>query len=172
MRAFKRLKGSYAILAIKEGKDEIIGIRKDSPFVVGIAEHGTFFASDIPSFLEWTKNVMYLYNYDIVIAGKEGVRVYNEGREVFRPIDTVEWDIEQAKKGEFRHFMMKEITEQVETVMRAIKQDRAVVSAIVDEMKNAFGIFFVGCGSSYHEASRAYNMHLDHLRKQIAKRSW
>jgi glucosamine--fructose-6-phosphate aminotransferase (isomerizing) len=150
MSAFKRLKGSYAILAIKEGEDKIIGIRKDSPLVVGLAEHGTFFASDIPSFLEWTKNVMYLYNYDIVIAGKEGIRVYNEGLEVSRPIDTVEWDIEQAKKGEFRHFMMKEISEQAETVMKAIKQDRAVVSAIVDEMKSAFGIFFVGCGSSYH----------------------
>jgi glucosamine--fructose-6-phosphate aminotransferase (isomerizing) len=168
MRAFKRLKGSYALLAIKEGEDKIIGIRKDSPLVVGLAEHGTFFASDIPSFLEWTKNVIYLYNYDIVIAGKEGIRVYNEGLEVFRPIDTVEWDIEQAKKGEFRHFMMKEISEQAETVMKAIKQDRAVVRAIVDEMKNAFGIFFVGCGSSYHASlagsylfSKEVKMHIN-----------
>lgn len=168
MTAFNSLKGSYAILAIKEGEDRIIGIRKDSPLVVGIADHGTFFASDIPSFLEWTKNIMYLYNYDFIIAGKEGIRVYNEGREVFRPIDTVEWDIEQAKRGEFRHFMMKEISEQAETVMKAMKQDRAVVSAIVNEMKNAFGIFFVGCGSSYHASlagsylfSKVVKMHVN-----------
>lgn len=164
IEAFNSLEGSYAILVIKEGEERIIGIRKDSPLVVGVADHGTFLASDIPSFLEWTKKVMYLYNNDLVIAGKEGIRVYNGGVEVFRPIDTVEWELEQAKKGEFRHFMMKEITEQAETVMKAIKQDRAVVQAIVNEMENAFGIFFVGCGSSYH-ASLAGS----YLFSQVAK---
>lgn len=149
-RAFDSLKGNYAILAVKGDEEKIIGVRKDSPLVVGVAEDGIFFASDIPSFLEWTNKVMYLHNSDVVIAENGGVKVYNEGEEVFRPTDTVVWGVEQSKKGDFKHFMMKEISEQIETVMRAIQQDTKVVEDIVAEIKNAHGVFFVGCGSSYH----------------------
>jgi glucosamine--fructose-6-phosphate aminotransferase (isomerizing) len=149
-KAFSSLEGSYAVLAIKEDEEKIVGARKDSPLVLGIAEHGIFLASDIPSFLEWTNKVMYLDNYDFIIAENGGVRVYNDGKEVLRQIDTVGWDIEEAKKGEFKHFMMKEMSEQAETVMRALLQNKNTVRDIVDEIKNAFGVFFVGCGSSYH----------------------
>ena len=150
-RAFLSLKGSFAVLVVKEGERSIIGVRKDSPLVLGIAAHGIFLASDIPSFLEWTKNVVYLHNYDFIVANEKGFRVENllEGA-VYRPIDTVEWDYEQAKKGEYEHFMLKEITEQAETIKRAIQQDEEVIKSVVEAIKNAFGVFFVGCGSSYH----------------------
>ena len=150
MKAFSSLEGSYAILALKEDEDKIVGVRKDSPLVLGVAEHGIFLASDIPSFLEWTNKVMYLSNYDFIIAEKGGIKVYNEGKEVLRQIDTIGWNIEEAKKGEFKHFMMKEMSEQAETVMRALLQDENIVRDIVDEINNALGVFFVGCGSSYH----------------------
>ena len=150
MKAFSSLEGSYAILALKDDEDKIVGARKDSPLVLGVAEHGIFLASDIPSFIEWTNKVMYLSNYDFIIAENGGVKVYNEGKEVLRQIDTVGWNIEQAKKGEFKHFMMKEMNEQAETVMRALQQDRNTVWDIADEINNAWGVFFVGCGSSYH----------------------
>lgn len=149
-KAFSSLKGSYAILALKEDERKIVGVRKDSPLVLGIAEHGIFLASDIPSFLEWTNKVMYLNNYDFIIAENGGVKVYNDGIEVLRQVDTIGWNIEEAKKGKFKHFMMKEMSEQAETVMRALLQDKNTVQDIVDEIKNAFGVFFVGCGSSYH----------------------
>ncbi|HUV79660.1 MAG TPA: glutamine--fructose-6-phosphate transaminase (isomerizing) [Candidatus Bathyarchaeia archaeon] len=150
MKAFSSLEGSYAILALKADEDKIVGARKDSPLVLGIAEHGIFLASDIPSFLEWTNKAMYLNNYDFIIAENGGVKVYNDGIEVLRQIDTVGWNIEEAKKGEFKHFMMKEMSEQAETVMRALLQDENTARDIVDEINNALGVFFVGCGSSYH----------------------
>jgi len=151
IKAISRLEGSYAVLAIKAGEKKILAARKNSPLVVGIADHGIFLSSDIPSFLEWTKKVVYLHDYDVVIADRSGFRVYNlvEG-EVSRPIDTVEWDAEQIKKGGFEHYMLKEILEQTETIQRAIHQDESVVNRIVDEIKRAYGMFFVGCGSSYH----------------------
>ena len=151
VNAISKLDGSYAVLAIKADEDKILAARKGSPLVVGIADHGVFLASDIPSFLEWTKKVVYLHDHDVVIADRNGVRIYNliEG-EVSRPIDTVEWDAEQIKKGGFDHYMLKEILEQSETVQRAIQQDESVVNEIVEEIKKAYGIFFVGCGSSYH----------------------
>jgi len=153
MNAFKQLKGSYAVLAICEGEKKIVAARKDSPLVLGLLDHCTFFASDVSSFLEWTKDVVYLENHDFVVATENNVRYYNllDG-EVMRPVDTVEWDVEQTKKGNFEHFMLKEIAEQAETIQRAIVQDRSVVDGIVDEVRRGFGVFFVGCGSSYNAA--------------------
>ena len=146
----KRLKGSYAILAIKADENVILGARKSSPLVLGICEHGTFLSSDIPSFLEHTKDVVYLYDDDVIEASPDGFNVFSNGAKVHRPIDTVKWDVEHAKKGKFEHFMLKEIMEQTETVQRAIQQDETVVKHISKTFKNAKGIFFVGCGSSYH----------------------
>jgi len=75
--AFKELEGSFAVLAVHEGLDKVIGIRKDSPLAVGVSDHATFIASDVSPFLLWTKNVVYLENYDFVVAEKEDVRFYN-----------------------------------------------------------------------------------------------
>jgi len=146
----KRLEGSYAILAIKADENVILGARKFSPLVLGIDEHGTFLSSDIPSFLEHTKDVVYLYDNDIIEASPDGFNVFSNGTKVHRPIDTIEWDVEHAKKGEFDHFMLKEIMEQTETIQRAIRQDDTVIKQISEAFKNAKGVFFIGCGSSYH----------------------
>ena len=151
--AISKLEGSYAVLAIKEGEERILAARKGSPLVVGISEHGTFLSSDLPSFLEWTTKVVYLREYDVVVADKERFRIYNlnEGEgEVYRPIDTADWSDEQIKKGGFEHYMLKEIVEQSETVQGAITQDREEVYKLVEDIKSGFGVFFTGCGSSYH----------------------
>lgn len=149
--ALKRIEGSYAILAVHKNDRKIIAARCGSPLVLGVADHGYFAASDIPAFLEETKKVMYLYDHDVVSLG-EDISIFNlqEGTEVRRPVDTIEWDIEQARRGEFDHFMLKEISEQVETVRKAAAQDPTILSRIVRELKRAKGIFFVGCGSSFH----------------------
>lgn len=151
LKAFEQLKGSYAVLAISEDEDKIMAVRKDSPLVLGLADDGIIFASDVSALLGWTKRVIYLQNYDVVVAQREGLRSYNllEG-DVSREIDTVEWDLEQAKRGEFEHFMLKEIAEQAETVSKAILQDVEAINRVVEEVKRGIGTFFVGCGSSYH----------------------
>jgi len=149
--AFKELRGSFAVLAVREGEDKIVAVRKDSPLVVGLSDHGTFFASDVAPFLEWTKEVVYLENGDIVVADGGEVKFFDlDFAEVDRPVSTVEWDVEEAKKGSFDHFMLKEITEQAETIQRACVQDMAVVDRVAGMIRSGFGVFFVACGSSYH----------------------
>ena len=150
-RTFCALRGSYAILAICEEEEKIIAIKKSSPLVMGLAENGVLFASDVSALLEWTKKVVYLQDNDVVITNGKDIKLYNllEG-DVAREVSTVEWDLEQAKKGEFEHFMLKEITEQAETVFRAIQQNEEIIDKIVADVKSAKGVFFVGCGSSYH----------------------
>jgi glucosamine--fructose-6-phosphate aminotransferase (isomerizing) len=151
--AFEKLEGSYAILALHKDENKIIATRKGSPLVIGIAKHGYFAASDIPAFLEHTKRVVYLYDYDLVVLdSKPRFFSFVDGKlkEVVRPVHTVDWDVEQAKKGEFEHFMLKEITEQVDTIQKAAQQDKKVVERIAKEIKKAYGVFLVACGSSYH----------------------
>ena len=151
IEAFKQLRGSYAVLAVREGEEKIVAVRKDSPLVVGLSDHGTFFASDVAPFLEWTKEVVYLENGDIVVADGGEVKFFDlDFAEVDRPVSTVGWDVEEAKKGSFDHFMLKEITEQAETIQRACVQDMAVVERIAGLIRSGFGVFFIACGSSYH----------------------
>jgi glucosamine--fructose-6-phosphate aminotransferase (isomerizing) len=169
INAISMLKGTFAILAIKDGERKILGARKGSPLVVGVSDRATFISSDIPSFLEWMKNVIYLQDWDVVIASDDGLRIYNLHQgEVSRPIDTVDWTAEEVKKGGFEHYMLKEIHEQAEVLQRVIHQDRGVLDFVLDEMRKARGIFLVGCGSSYNAClaasyvfSRVAKMHVN-----------
>lgn len=149
--ALKMLEGNYAFLILNKDERKIIAAKKGSPLLLGIGDHGYFAASDIPSFLEHTKKVIYLYDGDLAVLDDK-VSIYNleDEKKVERSIDSVEWDLEQAQKGEFEHFMMKEISEQVDTIQKAIKQDKKTIDFVSDEIKNSNGVFFVGCGTSYH----------------------
>lgn len=151
LKTFQQLRGSFAVLAISEDEDEIVAVRKDSPLVLGLLDDGIIFSSDVSALLEWTNRVIYLQNYDVVVAQGDDLKTYNlmEG-EIFREIDTIEWDLDQAKRGEFEHFMLKEIAEQAETISKAIQQDMESIERIIEEVKRGIGLFFVGCGSSYH----------------------
>lgn len=150
--ALKTLEGSYAFLILNKNERKMIAARKGSPLVLGISDAGYFAASDIPAFLEYTKNVVYMHDYDAALLSDNGLKVFNilENHEVDRKIDTVEWGIQQAEKGEFEHFMLKEISEQVDTIQRAAHQNKEMVDHVVKEMRNARGVFFVAAGSSYH----------------------
>jgi glucosamine--fructose-6-phosphate aminotransferase (isomerizing) len=168
MDSLRQLQGYYAVLAIHQGERKIIGSRNGSPLVVGIGERENFIASDIPAFLEHTKRVMYINDDDfVVLDGKTNeIRFYEieTGKQVYRPVHSVDWDLDQAKKGDFNHFMMKEITEQVDTVKAALNQDKEVLFQITDEIKKAKGVFLVACGSSYHACLTA-----SYLFSKIAK---
>ena len=168
--ALKRLEGSFAVVIMHEGEEKLIAARRGSPLVIGVGDGEYFVASDIPAFLEFTKKVIFMYDWDFAVITKNGVKFYNlrEDKEVERSIDVIDWDAEQAKKGEFKHYMIKEILEQVETIQRAAMQDESIVAAIVEEMRKARGIFFVGCGSSYHACfagsyifSKVANLHVN-----------
>lgn len=150
--ALKSLEGSYAVLILNKNERKLIAARKSSPLVLGVSNFGYFAASDIPAFLEYTKNVVYMHDYDLAILTDNNFKVLNllENREVERKIDTIEWDIKQAEKGEFQHFMLKEISEQIETVQKAVQQDKRIIDEVIRNIRNAHGVFLIGSGTSYH----------------------
>jgi len=151
IKAISRLKGSWAVLAIKEGADQMIAARKDSPLVLGIGKNEVFAASDIPAFIDKTKNVMYLYDNDVAILDGN-IRVYNlkTKREMRRVVDSIDWDVEQAKKGDFAHFMLKEIAEQASVLKRSAERDAKPIKKLSRWIKTARSVFMVGAGTSFH----------------------
>jgi glucosamine--fructose-6-phosphate aminotransferase (isomerizing) len=172
MDALRQLHGYYAVLVLYDGEKKIVASRNGSPLVVGVGKGENFIASDIPAFLKHTKKVMYINDKDFVILDgeKENITFYTleDGLKVTRPVHSVDWDLEQAQKGNFDHFMMKEITEQVETVKAALNQESEILFQACDEIRNAKGVFLVACGSSYHACltasdlfSKIANMHVN-----------
>ncbi len=147
---FRKLEGSYAVLVIREGEEKIIGVRKDSPLVMGISDSGLFAASDAPAFLQHTKRVAWLYNNDMIILSRNGFRVLdlNTGKQVNREVETIDWNAEQASKGEFKHFMLKEILEQISVLKKTAS--RKDVGKAAEMIKKAGNVVLTGCGTSYH----------------------
>jgi len=150
--ALKKIEGHYAILALNRSDGKMVAARRGSPLVIGVGDGEYFPASDIPAFLDYTKNVIYLHDDDFVILEKSGPRFFNlkNGHSIVREISTVDWDAEQARKGEFEHFMLKEIIEQTETIQKAINQREEIIKEVVKDINDSRGIFFVGCGTAYH----------------------
>ncbi len=150
-KAVNELKGRSAIVVLT-AEGELVAARKGSPLILGYGDNEYFVASDIPAFLEHTNKVLYIDDNELVEIGKpeDGVHFYNlsTGAAVKKRIVTIDWNVEQAEKGSYEHFLIKEIMEQKDTLWRAINQDEAKLKSVADEISNAYGTFLVGCGTA------------------------
>lgn len=145
----KELKGRYAILAVRADDHRIVAARRGSPLIIGVGENEHFIASDIPAFLEYTRKVMYIDDNEMVVVNDKPLFYdLTDGREIEKRIVEIDWRPENAEKGSFKHFMIKEIMEQKETIYRAINQKDEDINHIADAIKGAFGTFFIGCGTA------------------------
>jgi glucosamine--fructose-6-phosphate aminotransferase (isomerizing) len=117
--------------------------------ILGVGEGETFLASDIPAFLEHTQNVMYLDDNELATVG-EKVAFFNieTGSAIEKRIVNIDWKAESADKGDFEHFMLKEIMEQKDSILRAINQNDDEILEIAEAIKKSRGCFFSGCGTA------------------------
>ncbi len=162
--AIDELEGSFAISMVVDGEDAIYAARSGSPLVIGVGEDGHYAASDVPAFLEFTEEVVYVEDGDIAVITEDECRITGEnGEPVDRPVQTVEWSPEGAEKGGYDHYMLKEIHEQPSALERAIRgrvlSDQPVADGgpASDELSGELlegidSIHFVACGTSYHAA--------------------
>ncbi len=149
IKAVQRLKGRYAIAVIRAGEERLVGVRRGSPLIVGKGKSETFIASDIPAFLKHTNKVMYLDDNEMIVAdGKAKFFNVETGEPVRKRLITIDWDAKQAEKGDYPHFMLKEIMEQKDTIIRAINQNEEAILKTAEEIKRAHGTFFTGCGTA------------------------
>ena len=154
-----RLEGSFACGIISADEpDRLIGMRVESPLVVGIMEEGTIMASDIPSLLKYTKDVIYLENGDIIDIKVGSYTIYDKNnKEIQREIKKISWSVDAATKAGYDHFMIKEINEQAAVVKELLNLD--IKNGEVDFEGDSFSqaeiesferIYIVACGTAYH----------------------
>jgi glucosamine--fructose-6-phosphate aminotransferase (isomerizing) len=149
-KTVRELQGRFAFVIFAAGEQKIIAVRRGAPLIVGIGKGETFIASDIPAFLEYTNTVNYLDDEEMVEITNEGARFFSlmDNTPVEKRLITIEWKNEEAEKGAFEHFMLKEIFEQKETILRAINQDVKAICDFAQLIKKANGVFFTGCGTA------------------------
>jgi len=151
-------KGSYAIAAIIDGSETIYAARQGSPLVVGVGDDCTYLASDVPAFVDHTRDVVFLEDGHRVIATKTGYTVLDGDREpVDVDVETVSYTAEATGKSGYDHYMLKEIHEQP-TALRQCFSGRSdalagtVTLEEIDEIPQPNAVQFVACGTSYHAA--------------------
>jgi len=143
-----KLKGSFAILVIAAGEERIIAARNASPLVLGIGDGENFVASDMTPMLEYTERAVFLEDGDVASLTRGTVTIFNRNVPITRPVELIDWSVEDVKKGGFAHYMLKEIYEQPRAFYNTI---RAINT---DTLKHIVGhpesITIVACGSSYN----------------------
>ena len=159
--ALKRVVGAYCILLVDEDNPEtIIAARKGSPLVIGIGKGEHFLASDASPIIEYTKEVVYVNDYEIAIVKPDELILKNLGNEKQTPfIQKLDMELAKIEKGGYDHFMLKEINEQPETIHDCLRGrlnnetgtiTMGGVESYLDALTNANRIVMVACGTSWH----------------------
>jgi glucosamine--fructose-6-phosphate aminotransferase (isomerizing) len=159
--ALKRVVGAYVVVLIdKDNPDTLIAARKGSPLVIGIGKNEHFLASDASPIVEYTKEVVYVNDYQIAIIKSDELILKNLGNERQTPfIQKLDLELAAIEKGGYDHFMLKEIFEQPDTIRDCLRgrldvqQGAITMSGIqnnMEQIKNASRILIVACGTSWH----------------------
>ena len=163
MNALREAIGAYGIAVISaDHPDVMVGARRGSPLIVGVGEGENFLASDATAIAPHTRQVIYLNDYDVVTLTADRFNVVSLGTDTAKvQITKLEYDAEAAERGEFAHFMLKEIFEQPRTVENAIRGRIDVNEATAKfgglnlsnaELRAIDRIIITACGTSWHSA--------------------
>ncbi len=151
--AFNRLKGLNAIVVVYAPSKEIVAAKTGSPLVIGQSKDGLFVASDASGILKHTKKAIFLEDNQMAILGESLKLIRLPKGEEIRPIfHTLTWKFEEVNKGKFKHFLLKEISEQprvLENIALNYDQEADKLASLVN---NAYGTFMLGCGTASYAA--------------------
>jgi len=159
--ALKRVVGAYVIIVMEEGfPDRLIAARKGSPLVIGVGDGEHFLASDASPIIEYTKQVIYVNDYELAIISKDEIILKNLGNEPITPyIQQLDMELAQIEKGGFDHFMLKEIFDQPASLTDCLRgrldsENQILTLAGIDQHLSVFTqakrIVIVACGTSWH----------------------
>ena len=152
------LHGTYAILFMHSKSKKILAARKGSPLLIGLGKGEHFIASDATAFIEFTRSVLFLDDNELATVGeKVSVENLSTGEPSKKRPEQIEWDMEQAERLGYKHFMLKEIFEQPEAVKKCL-QGRITANKVLlpeldsfnTQLQNISRIIIVACGTSWH----------------------
>jgi glucosamine--fructose-6-phosphate aminotransferase (isomerizing) len=157
--ALRRAHGAYAVCLMEQGvPDTFYAARMSAPLIFGLGVGENFAASDIPAFLPYTRNVIFLDDGDIVQATSKDYKICR--LEDLSPVQhetrTILWDMQSAQKSGYRHFMLKEIFEQPRVITDAlagrVRERENILLPELDDLPVPGGLHIVACGTSWHAA--------------------
>ena len=158
--AVKSLRGSFTLVAIHaDTPDVIVGVRRNSPLVVGIGKNENFMASDVAAFIDYTKRAIELGQDQVVTLTPTTVSITDLDGKVLKPKEyEITWDASAAQKGGFAHFMLKEIFEQpkavADTLIARLSDNNQILLDEIHltpaEIKSLEKIVVIACGTAYH----------------------
>lgn len=165
--ACTRFTGRYAIVVINTHSNTMIAARTGSPLIVGVQKKGNgaspsdvegyFVASDTPAFLHHARTVQYLDDGEMFVSDGESIvflNMYTGEEKQKRDID-IAWTPDQAEKGDYAHYMLKEIMDQKESIARSVNQNDDEIMTIAAAIRNAKGTFLVACGTAHKACAAA-----------------
>ncbi|MHA1976395.1 MAG: glutamine--fructose-6-phosphate transaminase (isomerizing) [Candidatus Hodarchaeales archaeon] len=156
-KALTKIEGTYAITLIHTADPtKIFLARKDSPLVIGVQDDTKFAASDIPAFLEYTKNAIVLKNGEVATLTPEAVYIEKDGFRVQPKPFIVSWTAESAQKSGYPHFMLKEIHEQPIALQNTLGIKKDLLEEATKRILDAEKIIFLAAGTSYHAGLSGY----------------
>jgi len=155
------IEGAYALVILfADHPDTIYCARKDSPMVVGLGKDGGFVASDIPAILPHTRDVSFVGDLQIVAIHKDRIDFFDSfGNPVENPTRHIDWDVESAKKGNYPHFMLKEIHESPDAFKKTLEQYANLKAGRLkadcfpwdeEAAQRLDSLTIVACGTAYH----------------------
>jgi glucosamine--fructose-6-phosphate aminotransferase (isomerizing) len=158
--AVKALRGSFTLLAIHgDAPEVVVGVRRNSPLVVGLGKGENFMASDVAAFIDYTKRAIELGQDEVVTMTPDSVLITDLDGKVIKPAEyVISWDASAAQKGGFTHFMLKEIFEQpkavADTLIGRLSDNKQIVldelRMSADEIRALKKITVIACGTAYH----------------------
>jgi glucosamine--fructose-6-phosphate aminotransferase (isomerizing) len=159
--ALDHVEGTYGLAAVAEtDPGKIVVARRGSPVLLGVGDGEFLVASDASAVLEHTRSVVYLNDGDVAVVTPDGYRILDrEAREQVRAVDDIEWDLDAIALGGYPHFMLKEISEQAETVRSTLRGRLLVpegtarlngLNLTAEQCNQIRHIVIVACGTSWH----------------------
>ncbi len=150
--ALAKVDGTYAFAVVATGRDEIVAARRESPLVVGIGDGENFLASDVTALLKYTNRMVYIEDGEVVRVTRDSVTILDpEGRPVERAHQKIAWTLEDAEKGGYPHFMLKEIYEQPSAIHESLLgRIDTLDSEPFFQGRNFSTVKIIACGTSYH----------------------
>ncbi|MFA6458375.1 MAG: glutamine--fructose-6-phosphate transaminase (isomerizing) [Patescibacteria group bacterium] len=184
----QKLVGRFAFVAAIAGEAKLFAARNGSPLILGIEKFypksdekllakvdgsAFFIGSDVPAFLDFTHDVVYLDDGELVEIEESPMKDHfhghffeiASGRPIKKRVISIDLKASRAEKGDFTHFMLKEIFEQKETITRALNQDEKQIERVAELIRRSFGTFFIGCGTAGKVCATA-----EYLFAKIARR--
>lgn len=150
-----KLRGSFALgIVFDDDKDHIYALRKDSPLILGVGEKENFIASDIPAIIKYTKDYILLEAGEIAKLSENKIEIFDDSlKPISKDVQKATWTIDQAEKGGYSHFMLKEIMEEEKVMKDTIHpflNDKETLLKKMPDLSLYDQIHIVACGSAMH----------------------